>query len=106
MVTLYFPALLAVLLVTNLGAFAAFAYDKRAAKTGGWRISENTLIGLAFWGGSLGALIAQQSLRHKTRKEPFRSTLVVVALFHLGIGVWLTCPPLQQWLTCLAHNGF
>jgi uncharacterized membrane protein YsdA (DUF1294 family) len=39
------------------------------------RISEASLLFVALIGGSVGAIIAQQTLRHKTRKEPFRSVL-------------------------------
>jgi uncharacterized membrane protein YsdA (DUF1294 family) len=35
----------------------------------------STLLGLALIGGSFGAITAQHWFRHKTRKEPFRSTL-------------------------------
>lgn len=59
----------------NLVAFGAFALDKRAALRGEWRIRESTLLGLAAIGGSVGAIAAQRILRHKTRKEPFRTTL-------------------------------
>ena len=34
---------------------------------------------MAAVGGSLGAIAAQQILRHKTRKEPFRTQLYVIA---------------------------
>jgi uncharacterized membrane protein YsdA (DUF1294 family) len=59
--------------------FAAFAWDKHRARKGMWRISENTLLLLALIGGSLGAFAGQRILRHKTRKEPFRTKLLVIA---------------------------
>jgi uncharacterized membrane protein YsdA (DUF1294 family) len=69
------------LAVINLATFAAFALDKRAAERRAWRIPEARLLTLAAFGGSPAALIAQQTLRHKTRKEPFRTWLwaIVVA---------------------------
>ena len=56
------------LLAINAAAFAAFAYDKRAAEQGRWRVREQTLFALAALGGTPGALVARQVLRHKTRK--------------------------------------
>ncbi|MCK4492569.1 MAG: cold shock and DUF1294 domain-containing protein [Methylococcales bacterium] len=51
--------------------FLVYAFDKRAAKKGHWRTSENTLHFLALLGGWPGALLAQQFLRHKSRKVSF-----------------------------------
>lgn len=77
------------LLIMNAIAFGAFALDKSAATTGRWRIKESTLLLLALAGGSLGALSAQQALRHKTRKQPFRAMLIAIAVLHIGLGIWL-----------------
>lgn len=59
----------------NVLAFWAFAYDKRAAIAGTRRIPEDRLLAIAFLGGSAGAKLAQQMLRHKIRTEPFRQQL-------------------------------
>jgi uncharacterized membrane protein YsdA (DUF1294 family) len=64
----------------NLAAIAWFWHDKKRSVSNGWRTPESMLLGLAFWGGSIGALVAQQILRHKTRKQPFRSRLIKIAL--------------------------
>ena len=73
------------LFIINVITCATFADDKRAAELGRRRISERDLLTLAFIGGTPGALIAQQMLRHKTRKEPFRSTLWTLAGLHLVV---------------------
>jgi uncharacterized membrane protein YsdA (DUF1294 family) len=73
---------LALLVLINLITFWSFRYDKRQSRTGGWRISESTLLSLAFVGGSVGAKVAQRRYRHKTRKEPFRSTLNFICVLH------------------------
>lgn len=52
--------------------FATYWFDKRQAVKDGWRVRENTLHLLAVLGGWLGALIAQQQLRHKSIKQSFR----------------------------------
>jgi uncharacterized membrane protein YsdA (DUF1294 family) len=53
-------------------AFVAYAIDKRAARLDRWRVSESTLQALALLCGWPGALLAQQLLRHKTRKRRFQ----------------------------------
>ena len=67
------------LLAINACAFAAFWLDKRAAERGLWRTRESTLLMLALLGGTSGAIVGQQVLRHKTRKEPFRTRLWLIA---------------------------
>ena len=56
------------------------------------RIPEKTLLRLAILGGTSGAMAAQQLLRHKTRKEPFRTQLWLIAgiqaLLLIGAGYW------------------
>ena len=68
----------------NLVTFAAFALDKRAAERRAWRIPEARLLMLAAFGGSPGALVAQQALRHKTRKESFRTRLWVIVVAQIA----------------------
>jgi uncharacterized membrane protein YsdA (DUF1294 family) len=45
-----------------------------------WRTPEATLLLLAALGGAAGAMAGQQVLRHKTRKEPFRTLLWLIAV--------------------------
>ncbi len=71
------------LLIVNLSAYAAFAIDKSRAIASQSRrvrrISEATLLRLAAAGGSIGAIIAQRRLRHKTVKQPFAFLLLLIA---------------------------
>ncbi|MBB4233467.1 DUF1294 domain-containing protein [Rhizobium esperanzae] len=92
----------ALFLVLNLIVFSVYYLDKRAARQGGWRISERTLLTLALIGGSLGAVAAQQILRHKTRKEPFRSILAAILILHGILAAALTSAPL--WVPRLLPN--
>lgn len=71
----------------NLAAFTAMAADKQAAIDDRRRIPERTLLQLALIGGAPGAVAAQQMLRHKTRKEPFRTVLWGIAGVQVGL-VW------------------
>lgn len=63
--------LIAYLVIINFITFAAFAVDKIAAIERKSRIRIVTLLALAFFGGSVGGLIAIYLLRHKTRKDYF-----------------------------------
>ena len=74
-----FEAAALYLLAINLAAFGAFWLDKRAAERGLRRTRESTLLMLAVIGGTSGAIAGQQILRHKTRKEPFRTLLWMIA---------------------------
>lgn len=82
------------LAVANLGAWTAFAVDKAAAQEGGRRIRERTLLMFALLGGSPAAVAAQQALRHKTRKEPFRTQLFLIVLAQV-----IVLPLAVGWLT-------
>ncbi len=77
------------LLLVNIAAYLAFAHDKMQARRGGWRVRESTLLGLALFGGSAGARLAQQLLRHKARKQPFATVLNGILILHLAIAVAL-----------------
>jgi uncharacterized membrane protein YsdA (DUF1294 family)/cold shock CspA family protein len=83
--------------VLNLVAFWTYWVDKRAAQTGQWRTAESTLQLLALAGGWPGAWLAQQVLRHKSSKLPFRAVYWLMVLSHgLLLGAWLFWPPLRQ----------
>jgi len=77
------------LLAINAATFAAFALDKRAAERRAWRTPEQRLLMLAAFGGSPGALVAQQALRHKTRKEPFRTALWLIVAAQAAALAWV-----------------
>jgi uncharacterized membrane protein YsdA (DUF1294 family) len=79
----------------NVMAFALFGIDKRLAVAGAWRISESTLLLFALAGGSIGAVAGQRYFRHKTRKEPFRSTLYfIIGLQVAAVALLATNPHL------------
>ncbi len=71
----------------NLATFVAFKWDKQKSIKKEWRIRESTLLNLALFGGSPAAIAAQKILRHKTRKEPFRSQLRIICIFQIVLGV-------------------
>ena len=79
------PSVLAVTLAglaaASLGSFGLFWFDKVRARNHGRRVPERTLLLTALFGG-FGAWLGQQLLRHKTRKQPFRSWLGVMLVLH------------------------
>ena len=93
---------LVLLALGNLHAFARFWLDKRAAGAGARRTPERVLLGAALFGG-FGAWLGQHVLRHKTRKEPFRTQLGFVILLHLagvaGMVWWLLGAGTPAWPT-------
>lgn len=87
--------LLAILALYNVVVFCVYAWDKLAAQNGGWRIREDTLLGLAFFGGGAGAFLCQRLMRHKTRKPPFRVALPALCILQtVIIGVAVLTPGL------------
>jgi len=82
-----------IVLLINLITFCVFWWDKDAARKGQWRVPESRLLCLALIGGSPGAVAAQRLLRHKTRKEPFRTQLMLICAMHVvGLVAWLSAP--------------
>ncbi len=90
----YYPYFLgaAHLISISCITFAAYGWDKRQAKYGGWRVPEKTLHALAFMGGTLGALAGSKFFRHKTIKGQFRQMFYLVAgaqVFLIVMVLWI-----------------
>lgn len=78
-------------IVMGVLTFSLYALDKAAAQSGARRIPESSLHLLALTGGWPGALVAQQRLRHKTRKQPFGAIFwatVIVNIVALSVFVF------------------
>jgi len=84
--------LLTVYVLLSIFTFAIYALDKSAAKKGKWRTSENTLHFFALIGGWPGALIAQNQLRHKSQKQPFKTILWMTIVLNCSAFIWLLTP--------------
>ncbi|WP_299490841.1 DUF1294 domain-containing protein [uncultured Shewanella sp.] len=80
-------------LIISLITFCAFAIDKSAARKSKWRTKERTLHLLALLCGWPGALLAQQLLRHKTQKQPFKNKLYLVIIINILLLYILLFPP-------------
>tara|TARA_R110002111_G_scaffold16011_5_gene41216 strand:- start:5 stop:643 length:639 start_codon:yes stop_codon:yes gene_type:complete len=68
--------------------FAWYWKDKLAAQNGDWRTPETTLHLLALLGGWPGGMIAQQTLRHKSKKPSFKAMYWVTVLINCGVLIW------------------
>lgn len=78
------------LLALNLLTVWSYAADKNAARAGVWRVSEQQLHLLSLLGGWPAAWLAQQNLRHKTSKAPFRAVYWLTMVVHCAaLGLWL-----------------
>ncbi|WP_417729019.1 DUF1294 domain-containing protein [Roseovarius sp.] len=92
------------LLSLNLLTLGLFWWDKRCAVERRWRVPESTLLTLCLIGGSLGAKTGQGIFRHKTRKEPFRTSLNAIAVLHLGFLAALILPEFRASVSALMHQ--
>lgn len=77
------------MIALNVVSVAMFWHDKRSAIAGARRISEADLLFVSMIGGSPGALLARRWFRHKTRKEPFSTRLMLIVAVQLGIALGL-----------------
>lgn len=66
------------LIAANGIAFALMVYDKHRAETGQRRVSEAALLGWAMLGGAGGTFAASRLVRHKTRKQPFATQMILI----------------------------
>ena len=66
------------LAIINIIGFLAMWLDKRKAKKGVWRISEQTLFYITLLGGGFGTIAGMYMFRHKTKKLRFTIGLPVI----------------------------
>jgi len=89
----------------SLITYLVYAADKREAQRYGQRVSENTLLFLGFIGGWPGAIIAQQTLRHKTIKQPFRGYHWFTVVANIAVFVFLVSPAGARVIAALLSIG-
>lgn len=71
--------------IINVITFLAFAIDKLHAIKGKRRIRIITLLGLAFVGGSAGALLGMYTLRHKTKVDYFTVGVPLIMIMQVVV---------------------
>ena len=86
----YTPLLVSVLFVfVSVITFAFYYKDKSAAISGSWRTPESTLHIMSLLCGWPGAIVAQQTLRHKTQKKSFRFVFWMTVFLNMASVIWL-----------------
>jgi uncharacterized membrane protein YsdA (DUF1294 family) len=66
------PVIIGIYGAVSIVTFLLYKLDKSAARRGAWRMQERSLLFIGLVGGWPGAVVAQQILRHKTRKQSFQ----------------------------------
>ena len=77
--------LLIYLAVVNILTIIVFGVDKMNAKSNRQRVRIVTLLGLAFIGGSVGALIGMYGFHHKTKKAYFTVGVPLILLIQIVV---------------------
>lgn len=86
------------LIAANLIAFVLMVLDKHKAEAGARRIPEATLLLWAFLGGAFGTVLAARLVRHKTRKQPFATWMLIWLWFDIALLLLWATGILQPWL--------
>jgi uncharacterized membrane protein YsdA (DUF1294 family)/cold shock CspA family protein len=84
--------IIALYAIASTITFVTYALDKSAAKKGHWRTSEATLHLMSLLGGWPGALLAQQTLRHKSSKAEFKVVYRITVVLNVAVIAWLLTP--------------
>lgn len=86
----YTPLLLSVIfIVFSVFSYLYYAKDKSAAKQGEWRVPESRLHLFSLLCGWPGSIIAQEKLRHKTKKVSFRLVFWLTVVVNITSITWL-----------------
>jgi len=81
--------LLIYLAIVNVVAFVMYGIDKGLAKKNTQRIPIMTLLGVAFLGGGIGALLSMLVFRHKTKKDYFTVGVPLMIVLHAVVVFFL-----------------
>lgn len=77
------------LIIINLIGFYMMWSDKRKAKWGKWRISEQTLFIVTALGGGIGTIAGMYTFHHKTKKLKFTIGLPTILILEIILVVYL-----------------
>ena len=83
---------LLIISLMNVLSYWLYVQDKQAAQANERRVAENTLHLVAFLGGWPAAHLAQQRLRHKTQKQPFRNTYFAMIGLNIALIILFISP--------------
>lgn len=73
-----FDLLAAWLLSITLVTFGTYGYDKAIAGSSRFRMPENALLALTFFGGTIGAIAGMRFFHHKTKKRSFQAKFFAI----------------------------
>lgn len=82
-------SILIYLLAVNLVALFLYGTDKYRAVKHQWRIPERTLIGMALFGGGVGAYLGMRVFHHKTKHPKFSIGVPAIIVIEAIIAVLL-----------------
>ncbi len=71
--------------IWNIVVCLIYGADKLKSKGKGQRISEKTLLILAFCMGGFGAILGMNTFRHKTQHSKFNAGVPFALLFNIGV---------------------
>jgi uncharacterized membrane protein YsdA (DUF1294 family) len=77
------------LIAASLLGFALMGVDKQRAKNHAWRISERTLLFVAFIGGGIGSLAGMLLFRHKTKHMKFIVLVPLAMILNILVAILL-----------------
>jgi uncharacterized membrane protein YsdA (DUF1294 family) len=77
-------------IIINLLAFVIMFYDKHQAEKNKRRISERTLLLLAFFFGGPGIYLGMYVFRHKTQKNIFKYGIPLLIIWDIWL-FWKCC---------------
>ncbi len=89
--------------VMSIVAYAAYLFDKSAARAGRWRTRESTLHALDMFGGWPGGLVARHVHRHKSKKGSFRVAFWMTVFVNVSALLWLMSPDGQSFIAQLGR---
>lgn len=79
------PIVFLIFIIVSSFTFLIYAKDKRAAQNDEWRTAESTLHLYSLFFGWPGAIVAQQKLRHKSKKQSFRLAFMFTVLINVAL---------------------
>ena len=71
------------LLAVNIYSFIVMGLDKWKAKNKAYRVSENTLLLNAIFGGAFGSILGMYIFHHKTKKKKFFIGIPIIIILFL-----------------------
>ena len=78
-------AVLAVVVVMNIAAFALMGHDKRCARQGKWRVPEKMLFLVTACFGGLGGVLGMKVFHHKTQHWYFKVFFPVLLIIRIAV---------------------